>query len=269
MKKRIIIFLAIFLAFSAFYVFGLETQETPVMTLYLMFPVGAALIALYTSRIYGFKSANGRAILLIAVGLTCWAVGEIIWYISYNFNVGSDTVPSPADVFYLLSYPFLGAGIYQGFVAAGVNLKTVKKSLLAIVLSVSLVLTILVAYFMVYQAYDPTADVSTNILNLTYGLVDLVLVIGSLFTILVANEYKGGKLALFWKIITAGFFLYLISDILNAMYQVQYMDSIKPYVYIDLLYTASYIILAFGMLENYLHVRTVQKNIKFKLQQRQ
>ena len=267
MKIRSIIFLAIFLAISAVYVLSPKAQAIPVETVYLIAPIGAALIGLYTAGAYGLKSANGRALLFITGGLVCYAIAETIWYISVL--VGNSDSPSIADVFYLLAYPFLGAGIYQGFRAAGINLKTVKKSLLAIVISVSIVLTILVLYFSVYQAYDPTEDALTNTVNLSYGLVDLILVIASLLTVLVASEYRGGKLASFWKIMTVCFLLNLIGDISFAIFQPQYLDDIKPYVYIDLIWTAEYIIIAFAMLENYLHIFAVQKNIKLKLQQRQ
>ena len=271
MKIRIrpIIFLAIFLAVVAVYVLSPKTQTVPIGTLYLIFPVGGALIGLYASGIYGFKSANGRAMLLIAGGSVCWGVADTIRYVLDVFGVSSDIAPSLASAFLLLAYPIFGVGIYQGFVAAGINLKKVKKSLLAVVLSVSLILTILVMYFGVYQAYDPTADALTNTVNISYGLGDLVLVIGSLLAILVANEYKGGKLALFWKIMTSGFLLFLIGDILYfTKYGVLAVQDIKPYVYIELIWIAAYLILAYGMLENYLHVSAVQKNIKLKLQQR-
>ena len=260
-----------FLALSTVYVFSPGgTQGAPNLTLwalYLAFPIGASLVGLYTSRIYGFKSANGRAMLLITGGVVCWAVGETALYISDI--VGIRAFPSPIDAIFLLGYPFFGAGIYQSFVTAGINLKTVKKSLLAIVISASLVLTVLVAYFGVYQAYDSNATLLTNIVNISYGLGDLILVIASLFIILVANEYKGGKLASFWKIMAVTFFIFLIADISFAMYASQYLDNAMHYnIYINILWTAAYLLLAFAMLENYLHITAVQKNIKLRLQQR-
>ena len=265
MKIRLSIFLAIFIAVSIAYALTPLTQ-TPSLsvwilwTLYLIFPVGAALISLYTSRIYGFKSANGRALLLIASGTVFWAVGEIMLYISGI--VGNMAFPSPIDAIFLLGYPLFGAGIYQSFVTAGINLKTVNKSLLATILSLSFFLTILAGYFIVYPAYNASADLLTNIVNISYGLGDLILVIGSLFIILVANEYKGGKLASFLKIMAVVFFIFLIADISFAIYE-------SRQFYIDLLWTAGYILLSYAMLENYLHISSVHKNIKLKLQQRQ
>ena len=274
MKIRIIIALIFFLAVSVVYdvlLPGIEGLSSWILwILYLIFPVGAALIGLYTARIYGFKSANGRAILLIIAGLVCWALAEIVTFVlAVFFNINNYPFSPLNDTLIILGYPIIGAGIYQGFVAAGINLKAVKKSLLAIVISASVVLTILVLYFGVYQAYDPSADTVTNTVNIGYGLADLVLVIGSLLTVLVANEYKGGKLASFWKTMAIGFLLLLIGDILFAMYGELEAEGVKPYAYIDLIWMAAYLIPAFGMLENYLHVRAVQKTIKLKLQQRQ
>ena len=182
--------------------------------------------------------------------------------------MGIDPFPSLADVFFLLNSPLFAAGIWQGYVTSGVKLRQVKKSLLVTVLSASLILTILVAYFGVYQAYDSSTDLVSNTVNITYGLTDLVLVILSLLTFLVASEYAGGKLASFWKTMAAGFFMFLIADILFAMYLDLYMEDVKPYPYIDLIWIAAFIFLAYAMLDNYLHVSAVQKKIKLQLQQR-
>jgi hypothetical protein len=232
----------------------------------MIFPIGAALIGLYASKIYGFNSATGRSLLLITGGFICWALGEIIWYVLKNF-MNSDPFPSLTDVFFLLGYPLLFVGIYQGFVMAEIKLKTIKKSLLIMLLLASILLTILVAYFGIYQAYDSNVNLVTNIVAMSYGVVDLVLVIASMFTILAANEYQGGKLASFWKTMTLGFILFLIADILFAVYGEQYVGDIKPYVYIDLIWIAGYLVLAFGMLENIIHVSAIQKKIKLKFQQ--
>ena len=272
MKIKIvrIIFLAIFLAWVVTYILSSNTRGVAIQAIGLTDVVGSALIGLYALRMYGLKSANGRALLFITGGTVCWAVAEVMFWVLEHF-MHVDLSTSLADVFYLLAYPFFAAGIYQGFVAAGINLKTFKKSLLtiAIVISISIILTGLVGYFLLYQAYDPSADALTNTVYMSYGLGDLALVIASLFAILVANEYKGGKLAAFWKIMTASFLLMLIADISFAIYGDQWLEGIKPYAYGDLLYMASYSLLGLAMLENYLNVSEVQKNIKLRLQQRQ
>jgi hypothetical protein len=195
-------------------------------------------------------------------------IGETITYV---LNITKTSFfPSPADYILLLAYLIFAAGIYQGFITANINLKVVKKSLLAIVLSASIILTGLVAYFGVYQVYDPTTDLLSNIVAISYGLGDLVLVIGSLLAILLANEYKGGKLASFWKTMAAGFFAFLIADILFAMHGNQWSEDIADAydIFIQLTWIAGYLFLAYGMLENYLHISAVQNKIKLMIQQR-
>ncbi|MFZ2125105.1 MAG: hypothetical protein WA087_03965 [Candidatus Saccharimonadales bacterium] len=267
MKLRIILFLAFFLVNVALYVFSTEVRGIVIQSLSLVDPVGAALIGLCAAVMYGISNANGRALMFIAAGIACWGIGEIIFMVFANI-MNIDPFPSLADVFFLLAYPLLGVGIYQSFVAAEIKLKQVRKSLLATLLSVSFVLAIFVMYFMIYQVYDPEADLAINFVNISYGLGDLVLVILSLLAILVSNEYKGGKLGSFWMTMASGFTLILIADIMFAIYSEQVLNDIKPYTYIDLIWTAGYLFIAFGMLENYLHVSAVQKKIKLKLAQK-
>ncbi len=270
MKIRLIpvIFIAIFLAVLAVYVISPQSRIVSIQGLSLVIPVAAALIGVYASRLYGFKSANGRTILFITGGIVCWALAEITFFI-LDFAMNSENLfPSIADILFLLAYLFFLPGIYQGFVTAEIKLKNVKKSLLAIVVSASVILTILVGYFVVYKAYDSSADVFANIVNISYGVGDLVLIIASMLTILVASEYSGGKLASFWKAMAAGFFMGLIADIMFAMYSDKLLGDVKPYTYIDLIWTAGYLFYAYAMLENYLHIYAIQKKIKLKLQQR-
>ncbi len=270
MNIRKIIFLAIFLAVSVVYILSTTDQVFMLSTLHLIFPVGAALIAAYTSRIYGFKSANnGRVQLIIAAGLVSWGIAEVVGYVLDNFLDVANLIPRVDSFFFLIAYPILGMGVYRGYVTAGIKLKLVKKSLLMMVLSASALLTIAVAYFGVYKAYDPTADILTNVVNLGYGLGDLILVVGSLFAIVVAHEYGDGKLASFWKTMAAGFFTFLIGDTLFfTMYGALVMEGVKPYLYVNLIWAAAYMLLAYAVLENYIHILSVQKNIKLQLQQR-
>ncbi len=263
------IFITIFIAVAAVYVLSPTIRIPQIQVLSLIFSIVTAVIGVYTSRIYGPKSANGRALILITGGFLCWAIAEAIWYISDKLILGGATSPSSADIFFLLAYPFFGAGIYQGFVVAKVKLKLVDKSLLYMVLLASLVLTGLVAYFILFQAYDSTAEPIANIVNIGYGLGDLVMIILSLLTILVASEYKGGKFALLWKLMALGFLLVLVADIVYAIYGEQFLNDIKPYTYIDLLWIIGYLLPAYGMLDNYFHISDVQNRIKLMIQQRQ
>jgi len=152
---------------------------------------------------------------------------------------------------------------------SGAKLKLIKKTLLIPAVSISIILAILVIYFGMYRAYDPNTLLMSNIVKMGYGLDDIILIISSLFAVLAVHEYIDGKLALLWETIIPGFIIYLVADVLFALYSTPYIDDIKPYVYIDLVWIAGYMILAFGILENVIDIYTVQKNIRLKLLQRQ
>ena len=100
MKIRPIIFIASFLVALAVYVLNLKTQTLPICTLFMIFPVAAALIGMYVSRIYRFNNANGRAMLLIIGGLLCWGIAEFIGYISDNFITPPTMDPQISDFFF-------------------------------------------------------------------------------------------------------------------------------------------------------------------------
>lgn len=265
MKNRFIIFSSILLVSSVIYISFLATPLAAII--FVSFPITAALISIYTSKIYSFDSSNGRPLLLVAAGIVCWGIGEVMFSAFANI-LHISPFPSLADAFLLLAYPLLGAGIYQSYAMAGIRLCNIKKPLIVLLSSASMILTAIVMYFIVFQVYDPSADLWVNIVNLGYGLGDLILVILSFAAILVANEYRGGKLASFWQAMASGFLLILIADIIFAMYSDQILNNVEPYTYVDLLWMAGYQILAFGMLENYLHISAVQKKIIHKISQK-
>lgn len=268
MKIRQIAFLIFFILIACLYILK-PTIDNPLLILYLVAPIGGTIIGLIASKFYGFKNPRGKALLLITGGLACYSVAEIIWTVSIitaTEQVQSTT--SMADIFFLSAYPFFFAGIYQSYKAAEIKVKKIKKSLLIKVVPLSLALMGLVLYFGVYKTYNPTLDPLTNTLNVSYGLIDLFLVISSLLTILVSNEYKGGKLASFWNIITVGFLFTLVADIASSIYADQYLDGVKPYTYIDLIWTAAYLLMAYAILEDYMHGLQVRNKIKLMLTQR-
>jgi hypothetical protein len=184
---------------------------------------------------------------------------------SYESVLQIDPYPSIADALFLIAYPLLAAGIYMSFVSAGVKIYRVKKSLLAILLITSMVLAALVMYFVEYQLFDAETGLLSTTVHILYGVGDLVLIVLAMLAVLVASEYKGGKLESFWLIMAIGFVIILLADIVFAVYLAEILEDIKPYTYVDLLFFAGYQFLTFGMLQNYLHISSVQAKIRAKL----
>lgn len=259
----------LFAMIAVSYTFGSSSLDFFNQTAYLIFPVLAAVCCFLVAKIYGFRDANGRRILMIALGFTFWALGDIIFYLFANY-LHIDPFPSLADIFYLSGYPLVFAGIYLSLHQAQIGLKDLKNisnSALTINLLLACVLILLVSYFGIYLAYDSEAGIWFNFFSIGYGIADLVLIIASVFAFTIISVYRGGKLATFWLRMIVGFLLFLIADILFALFDAQYEAGLKPYIYIDLIYIASYLSFTYAMLNKFLALNDLNKNVKELLTQ--
>jgi hypothetical protein len=81
----------------------------------------------------------------------------------------------------------------------------------------SVLLTILVSYFGVFLAYSRTEPLFTNVIAISYGVGDLVLIISTIALLILAWEFRGGTLSQIWLSLFFSFLLTLISDILFAI----------------------------------------------------
>lgn len=257
-------FFAVFVAASFFYSLSLPNQDFLNQTLYLLFPIIATAAGFSLAKTYGSGNANGKIILIITTGFFMWSMGEIIWYIMRNF-MGINPFPSVADFFFLLAYPIIFLGLYESFKLYSVEFGKINKALIFLNSIIALLLILAVLYFGIYGAYNAEASLVNNILAMGYGVADIVLVVASLFSLSLAYEYKGGRLGFFWMTLTLGFVMFLIADILFAMYNGLYIENIKPYVYIDLIWLAGYFLFIYGLMDTYSHLKEVELRIKKRM----
>ncbi len=250
-----------FVLISIFYIFGTEKQIILNQALFLLFPIFATISGLLAAKIYGFGNITGKAFLSITLGFACLTVGEIIWFVYKNI-LGIDPFPSSADTFFLLGYPLILMGLCMEFKKAQIQMHQIKKSLIALSLSLTLALSMIVLYFGIYLAHDPSVGLLANIIAMSYGIVDLILIVSSLFALLMVHAYRGGKFSTFWITVISGFLFFLVGDILFAIYNIPYTADINPYTYIDLIWIAGYLFLAYGMLDIYSHIRTIHQEIR-------
>ncbi len=262
MKNNIIIktlLAIIFLAISSSYLTGNPTSLLNA-TLYLLAPLLFMSAGFYVTRLYGHGSDNGNALFFISLGASCWMLAEIIWYV-FKFFMDTAPFPSIADGFFLLAYPLFFVAIYKGLTGIKTEWTKINRATLILNLLIAIILTAVVSYWGIYKAYDQEVGNLENIFAISYGIGDLFLVMGVLWATSLSGIYREGKLGIFWKKMTLGFFLYLIADILFAMYQTEYSDGIKPYVYIDIIWISSYFVLAYGLMENAFFMKAIKDKI--------
>jgi diguanylate cyclase len=250
--------LFIFLA-SAYVINEPASLLTETLFLFPIFLSAAA--GFFAAGVYGLKSHNGKALLLIAFGLAFWATGELVWYIFKNF-MGIDPFPSIADIFFLLAYPLLLTGILYGTRLAQIKWGQVEKRTIAAGIGVVVLLTAAVAYWGIYKAYDLQTGFLENGMAMGYGVADLILIGSLIFSLGTARVFQGGRFGIFWTVVTIGFFFNLVADILFAIYRSPYSKDLKPFMYIDLVWIAGYLLITYGLLDNALSLRAIHKKMK-------
>ncbi|MDD5490091.1 MAG: hypothetical protein PHP25_05440, partial [Candidatus Moranbacteria bacterium] len=208
-KFLLLILIAVFIFLVAVYLVG-KPATLLADTAYL-FPVFvSALAGFYAAGAFGFKSYNGKALLLIAFGLTSWAAGELIWYIFKNF-LNIDPFPSIADFFFLLAYPLLFLGILFGTRLARANWSQLNKKTAWADIAAVAVLAAAVSYWGIYKAYDPQTNIFENLILMSYGIADLILIGALILSLGTARAFKGGRFGFLWKVLTGGFFFILVA----------------------------------------------------------
>lgn len=263
MKNILIAFgllLFVFANLVLWFQLGGEQNELIENTIYLTATVISVLAIIFAVRTYGISSQHGKAFLFIALGYASWLVGESIW-ILYDYVLHISPFPSPADFFYLIAYPLIGWGLVKEIKLADIKFAKVHKLLLTLTGISTIVFILAVTYFEVVLAYDPAGSLIDN-LALSYGFADLILVIPALLVMVLAWEYKGGKIFIPWIFIFLGITSALIADTLYAVWLDPYLENVYPYESLDILWIAGYLLVALGFLNVSFLIKGIQKRLR-------
>lgn len=184
----------------------------------------------------------------LLAGWTAWAIAEILW-LAYGYLYQDVPYPSPADFFWLVGYLPMGYALYSRRKEIPTKLSQTHKitlwaiSLITILASVNYILVPII------QTSDG-ANWLESILNLFYPLADLGLLILVIQLIVV---YRGGDYGFGWSLLTAGFILQPISDLifsfasLSDLYYPDQKVNLLSTIGIDVPYTLSYLVWFLGL----------------------
>ena len=243
-KKLVaVLFSALFVVIAIIYLFQLS--DLLGNTLYLIAPFLAVITSLYAVRTYRLNNGHGQVMALLSAGLICWLIGETLFFL-FQFVWHTSPFPSVADVFYLVAYPLIFAGLVKEILIHKVSLHDFNKLFMTLVVLLLIVLAVIVAYFGVHKAYTPGASFWSNSISIAYGLGDFFLIVPCLFVLKIALDYQGGKLYTTWILILLALMFMLTGDILFAVFRNQYDTLVFPYTLIDLAYVMSYLCFAYS-----------------------
>ena len=204
----------------------------------------AVLTALWTGKRYGLRSGAefGRAWQLFLLGAASWLVAEVTWS-TYALLLNTPVpYPSLADVFYLVGYAFFGSGLIY-------YLKTfhqqVNRTGLVLVVGTLAAASFLVGVALAGPVVLSSDPPLTKAFDLTYPLLDVVLLAGAAFGL---SVFRAGRLGKPWLLINLAMLVDVAADVTFS-----YMYAQGTYAYgtaSDLLYLWAYLILGLAF---YLH----------------
>jgi hypothetical protein len=184
----------------------------------------------------------------LLLGWALWTIAEILWVV-YGFIYQEVPYPSQADFFWLIGYIPMGYGLYSRSREIPAKLSQMQKVVLWSVSSVTVLITVIFILLPVIQAND-TSNWLESALNIIYPLVDLFLLIIVMRLIFI---YGGGDYGFGWNLLTAGFILHSISNLIfsyASLWDTYYPDlkvNFISSVGIDMPYNLSYLLWLLGL----------------------
>lgn len=177
---------------------------------------------------------------LLAIGLFFWLLGETGWWIGEVVLKQEAPSPSLADLFWWAGYfPFF-AGFLLNF--RRLDIKLSGRSIALWLFPLGLVAATSF-YFIFWPVLVSKEAALEKFLILAYPIEDIVLLAAAFLT-LTALSY--GVLNRPWKLITAGFILMLVADLLYS-----YLSLVSQYrtgSLTDLVWVAGYLVIGIGAL---------------------
>jgi hypothetical protein len=220
--------------------------------LFGLIPLIGGIFAMVGSRTWGgLKSAVGKAVFFIGLGIFCWGCGETIWSY-YNFFLGIPApYPSLADLGFAPSIFFYGLGAAYLSKATGARFGLRNKYAKIFVTLAPIIILIASYYLLVVLARGgtlvPQGETSLKIiLDIAYPLGDLL---GLIIAVLISGlsfQYLGGMYKYDIFSILLGLGVMYIADTVFS-----YTTTVGTYYnanFGDLLLTLGLFFITFGVL---------------------
>lgn len=252
----------IIIALSVVYVFFLawflklyltgqtEGAENLLTNFYGIIPLVGGIYGLTVSRHWGgLRSAVGRALLFLSLGLITWGIGIVIWLI-YNFILQVEIpYPSWADAAFIVSWPLWSIGIVYLSRATGAQFGLRKMAGKIILFAVPLLIIALSYYFLVVVARGGIFEFSNEYLkvffDLAYPIGDVVILTLATLVYGLSYKYFGGTYRLAIYLILTAFALNYLADFVFS-----YTTTLETYYngsLADVLFTTTMFVFAVGV----------------------
>lgn len=180
-------------------------------------PLFGGLFGLMTARHWGgFKSAVGKALTYLSLGLFSWSAGNWIWSY-YNFFLNNNVpYPSLADVLYIVAWPLWMIGVFYLSKATGVKYG-LRRKMGQLYLFVLPVVTFISSYYLLVTVARGGSITSGGgtlkvFFDFAYPLGDIAIITIALLVYGLSFKYLGGRYKWPVLITLSGFVLMFFAD---------------------------------------------------------
>lgn len=144
--------------------------------LYVVVPIGAGAVVMCGAMV--LESRSRVAWLMIGAGVFAWGMGELIW-VTYEFFLHLE-VPYPgiADIFYVLGYPVIFAGVLLLPHVKPRPLERVRLTIDALAGTIAISAVMWVTYLGDQIYFDPEVGLLEQFINIMYPFGDVILLVG-------------------------------------------------------------------------------------------
>jgi hypothetical protein len=162
----------------------------------------------------GLTQSVGRQWLLLGLGVTLYAIGDVCWTL-FELFLQIDPFPSIADIFYTTEYVFFLAAIVLAIRAYSGLVPTTKPMLAG---AATAVIGAAAVYFVLLQPYILPAGVEELgvwglVVSILYPIGDVVLMLAPAIALaLVVRQLGAGKLARPWWLVVVGALVFALVD---------------------------------------------------------
>jgi hypothetical protein len=203
--------------------------------------VAASLFALvlmsYALATFSRKDKQRAGWILLTVGIALYFLGEASWgYIELVMGI-EVPFPSIADLFWLVAYAPLFAGLLLIYRRLSVKLTAYER---AIFVGCGLFL-IFISFAFLLRPIIQSTDIGAmeKFLDLAYPTLDIFLALPALAVLLI---YGRGLLGRTWLLIGLGFLFFTVADLLFSY--LTWTEKFRTGSLVDLLWLAGYVLIA-------------------------
>ena len=164
----------------------------------------AAAVIIWAALRFGPTESLRRQWLLIGLGALSYFLGNVVW--AYYEAVLGQEIPFPGlpDVFYLLMFPLVAAGLVLAIRSFRALLRPGKALIISAICTVGISAALWIPVFRPALSDAETTGL-TKLLGLLYPVADLWLLFFPAFALaLLLSRLAGGKLAWPWWVVVSG-----------------------------------------------------------------